>query len=74
MDAGADLIVTQLFYEVERFLKFVDDCRSVGITAPIVPGVFQCFASASCGQRVLCRTIQAVRLQDRTGHKTTGQW
>ncbi|CAL8464700.1 g4235 [Coccomyxa elongata] len=39
MDAGADFIVTQLFYDVERFFKFVKDCHSLGITCPIVPGI-----------------------------------
>jgi Methylenetetrahydrofolate reductase len=39
VDAGGDVVVTQLFYDVEVFLQFVEDCRSVGITVPIVPGV-----------------------------------
>eukprot|EP00884_Botryococcus_braunii_P012198 jgi/Botrbrau1/2097/Bobra.0093s0005.1 len=39
MDAGADFIVTQLFYDTDRFLKFVEDCRAIGITAPILPGI-----------------------------------
>lgn len=38
-DAGADLIVTQLFYDTDIFLKFVNDCRQIGITCPIVPGI-----------------------------------
>ena len=38
MDAGGDFVVTQLFYDVDVFLKFVEDCRSVGITVPIIPG------------------------------------
>jgi 5,10-methylenetetrahydrofolate reductase len=38
MEAGADFIVTQLFYDTDRFLKFVDDCRAIGITNPILPG------------------------------------
>ena len=41
LDAGADFVVTQLFYDVNIFIKWVKDCRSVGITAPIVPGVSQ---------------------------------
>ncbi|XP_049404819.1 probable methylenetetrahydrofolate reductase [Solanum stenotomum] len=39
VDAGADLIVTQLFYDTDNFLKFVSDCRQIGITCPIVPGI-----------------------------------
>ncbi|KAK1312249.1 putative methylenetetrahydrofolate reductase [Acorus calamus] len=39
VDAGADLIVTQLFYDTDIFLKFVNDCRQIGISCPIVPGI-----------------------------------
>lgn len=39
VDAGADFILTQLFYDVDQFLKWVGDCRRVGITVPIVPGI-----------------------------------
>jgi len=39
IDAGADLIVTQLFYDTDIFLKFVNDCRQIGISCPIVPGI-----------------------------------
>lgn len=39
LEAGADFVVTQLFYDVDRYLLYVKDCRSVGITAPILPGV-----------------------------------
>ncbi|KAL5724236.1 hypothetical protein ACHQM5_007520 [Ranunculus cassubicifolius] len=39
VDAGADVIVTQLFYDTDNFLKFVNDCRQIGITCPIVPGI-----------------------------------
>eukprot|EP00878_Enallax_costatus_P001814 GHUV01001972.1.p1 GENE.GHUV01001972.1~~GHUV01001972.1.p1 ORF type:complete len:597 (+),score=135.37 GHUV01001972.1:253-2043(+) len=39
IDAGGDFIITQLFYRVERFLQFVEDCRSIGITVPILPGI-----------------------------------
>lgn len=38
VDAGGEIVVTQLFYDVEIFLKFVKDCRSVGIEVPIIPG------------------------------------
>lgn len=38
-DAGAQYIVTQLFYDVNRFLSWYKDCRSIGITIPILPGI-----------------------------------
>merc|ERR1719159_382045 len=38
-DAGADLIVTQLFYGNELFQEWVDKCRKMGITIPILPGI-----------------------------------
>lgn len=39
VDAGADLIITQLFYDTDIFMKFVNDCRAKGITCPILPGM-----------------------------------
>jgi methylenetetrahydrofolate reductase (NADPH) len=38
-DAGADVVVTQLFYDNADFLRFRDRCRDLGIEQPIVPGV-----------------------------------
>ncbi|KAH6832198.1 methylenetetrahydrofolate reductase 2 [Perilla frutescens var. hirtella] len=39
VDAGGEVIVTQLFYDTDIFLKFVSDCRLIGISCPIVPGI-----------------------------------
>lgn len=38
-DAGAELIITQLFFDVDVFVIFVDACRAAGITIPILPGI-----------------------------------
>lgn len=38
VDAGADFVVTQFFYDVDRFLEFEKECRDIGITVPIIPG------------------------------------
>ncbi|KAK7482502.1 hypothetical protein BaRGS_00026213 [Batillaria attramentaria] len=39
VDAGADFIITQLFFQADTFLKFVRDCRQIGIHCPILPGI-----------------------------------
>ena len=39
VDAGADFVITQLFFEAETFETFVRDCRAAGITVPIIPGI-----------------------------------
>jgi methylenetetrahydrofolate reductase (NADPH) len=39
VDAGAAFVTTQLFFNNEVYYRFVDRCRGVGITVPIVPGI-----------------------------------
>ena len=39
IDAGAEYVVTQLFYDNKRYFEFVDLCRNHGIEVPIIPGI-----------------------------------
>ncbi|HPC99070.1 MAG TPA: methylenetetrahydrofolate reductase [NAD(P)H] [Bacteroidales bacterium] len=39
VDAGAHYIVTQMFFNNDRFCRFRDECRKAGIEVPIIPGI-----------------------------------
>lgn len=47
VDMGATFIVTQMFYDVDNFLRWVDKVRARGVTVPIVPGIMPIATYAS---------------------------
>ena len=50
VDAGADVAITQYFYNIEAYEYFVQQCQNLGIDIPIIPGVMPITSYAS-----LCR-------------------
>merc|ERR1719281_779785 len=57
VDAGADLIVTQLFYDNPSFLGYVERCKEMGITIPILPGIMPIQSYAGFNKMTtLCQT------------------
>ena len=39
VDAGADYVVTQMFFDNKKYFDFVKKARAIGITVPIIPGI-----------------------------------
>jgi methylenetetrahydrofolate reductase (NADPH) len=39
MNAGANSAITQYFYNADGYFRFVEECRKLGVTTPIVPGI-----------------------------------
>lgn len=63
VDAGADLIITQMFYDVANFAKWVADCLALGITVPILPGIMPIQSYAGWKRMTgFCKTIVPAEL------------
>jgi methylenetetrahydrofolate reductase (NADPH) len=48
VDAGADVVITQLFYDNDDYYRYVEDVRAVGVEVPVVPGLMLIQSSAQC--------------------------
>jgi len=65
IDAGAQLIITQMFFDTKVFGTFVEDCRKWGIMCPVVPGLMCINAYAGfCKMTKFCKTRVPSALQE----------
>lgn len=73
--AGADAIVTQLFYDNDDFFRFRDKCVAAGITVPIVPGLLPVLTLGQV-QRIasLCKARLPTDLVNRLQDKDNADW
>ena len=52
VDAGAELLMSQLFFDNEMFYKYVENCRMAGIDVPITPGIMPVINAAQITRMV----------------------
>jgi len=74
VDAGADAIITQLFFDNDDYFRFVDDLRKMGVTVPVVPGILPILSASQirrftelCGAKIppkLARELAKVENDD----------
>lgn len=65
VDAGADVVITQLFFDNDDFYRYVEDLRILGVRVPIVPGLLPILSvpqahrfTALCGSKIPPRLEQ----------------
>jgi len=84
VDAGADFIITQLFYDVDAYLDWVKKVRAIGITVPIIPGIMPVHTYAGWKRMTtLCKTgippemaenLERIKDDDQAVKKYGVQW
>lgn len=65
IDAGADLIVTQLFFDNEDFYRFDREVKAVGVTVPVVPGILPIVSEAGMRRMALLSKAKIPEALDR---------
>lgn len=73
--AGADVVVTQLFYDNDDFFRFRDSCVAAGISVPIVPGLLPVLSLKQV-QRIasLCKAKLPSTFVDQLQKSDDPQW
>lgn len=75
VDAGADIVVTQLFYRNQDFYRFREKCDQLGIRVPIVPGIMPITNLAQIKRiATLCKAYLPETLTTRLAEKDEPEW
>lgn len=75
IDAGGDVVITQLFYRNDDFFRFRERCTKLGIQAPIIPGVLP-VTNLSQIQRItsLCGAKLPAEFVARLAERDDSEW
>ncbi|MDO4976737.1 MAG: methylenetetrahydrofolate reductase [NAD(P)H] [Eubacteriales bacterium] len=64
VDAGAEVLLSQLFFDNNYFYRFVEDCRIAGIDVPVTPGIMPVINAAQIKRMVtMCGASLPERFQ-----------
>ena len=64
VDAGADAVITQLFFDNDDYYRYVEDLRRLGVKAPIIPGLLPIQSAAQTRRfTALCKSRIPPRLE-----------
>jgi methylenetetrahydrofolate reductase (NADPH) len=82
VDAGADFITTQLFFDNQAYFDFVRDCKAAGISVPVLPGLLPVLSlgqvrrfSTMCEARLPSRLEQTLEAEPKENQANVGaQW
>ena len=79
VDAGADFITTQLFFDNQVYFDFVKQCKTTGITVPILPGLLPVLSlgqvrrfCAMCEARLPSLLEESLEAQEQVNQPTVG--
>ena len=84
VEGGADVVITQLFYDNECFFRFLEEVRKRGITCPVIPGLLPIHSQAQvekiaglCGAEIpagLQRRLEAAGTDQEAAAEVGVDW